>query len=524
MTSLEWDGIGSFIPREKFISNVYTDAWLYDKKTLHDLEAVVAMLRRNPLQALNSQALETEDSRGLLDYDDIEIGIHLQITQGQEGEKTETDGGKTSSTRRWWPIRRHSDGRETVVKGCYHICNIKKRQVFWLDEVDTNIFWEDLDHRIIGIDHLGGILVCGSTLHANAADSNWIPTPMHREHLYIFPDKRIISQLELDDLNERLAFWAFDAASSKASTSPCTADELAQFTKMVGKIKDQKMLVFGLGKLMSALLKIRFAYFHGEEHAQLNNSHGFYPHHYESDSHSPWFTILNWLSFYTAVSYYLNLNQLWIGRKMSTSRWNDFVIQLQDDWLAAITPATVVLAANFSSLALSSVDQNGPPFTERNLGQIVSYISLILNISNIAAATILARQHRSGHNSSFEGEPPKGGPQKKQVEELERLAVIYSIPATFFWLLTLFVSIAWICFHRTNQLTRYTVVGIVGLSMVLLALVLLYTYRDSHGWSWFEIWAFPLQPLVAIYRVLSKWFSKMFPERQKYPRKDSYEA
>ncbi|TBU39006.1 hypothetical protein BD309DRAFT_994072 [Dichomitus squalens] len=481
MTSLEWDGIGSFIPREKFTSvtslsaqlsqNVYTDAWLYDEKTLHDLEAVVAMLRRKLLQVLESQALETEDCRGLLDYENIEIGIHLQIGQGQEGEKIKTDGGKTSSTRRWWPIRCHSDGRETVVRGCYHICHMKKRQVFWLDEVDANIFWEDLDHRIIGIDHLGGIL-----------------------HLYIFPDKRIISQLELDDLNERLAFWAFDAASSKASTSPYTADELAQFTKMVGKIKDRKMLVSGLGKLMSALLKIRFAYFHGEEHAQLNNSHGFYPHHYESDSHSSWFTILNWLSFYTAVSYYLNLNQLWIGRKMSTN-----------DWLAAITPATVVLAANLSFLALSSVDQNGPPFTERNLGQIVSYISLILNISNIAAATILARQHRSGHNSSFEGEPPKGGPQKKQVEELERLAVIYSIPATFFWLPTFFISIAWICFHRTNQLTRYTVVGIVGLSMVLLAL----------SWVVFEIWAFPMQPFVTIYHFLPNWVFKTSPERPK---------
>ncbi|TBU36075.1 hypothetical protein BD309DRAFT_1028797, partial [Dichomitus squalens] len=79
------------------------------------------------------------------------------------------------------------------------------------------------------------------------------------------------------------------------------------------------------------------------------------------DHHSFWFRFLNCVSFYTAASYYVNLNHLRIGRKMSTSRWNDFVIQLQDDWYDAINPATVILAANLSFLAISSVDDSGLP-------------------------------------------------------------------------------------------------------------------------------------------------------------------
>ena len=39
------------------------------------------------------------------------------------------------------------------------------------------------------------------------------------------------------------------------------------------------------------------------------------------------------------------------------------------------------------------MDDNGLPPTERSLGQIVSYISLILNVSNIVASTILTSDY-----------------------------------------------------------------------------------------------------------------------------------
>ncbi|TBU39005.1 hypothetical protein BD309DRAFT_470557 [Dichomitus squalens] len=432
--------------------NVYTDAWLLDKNTLNTLEAAVAMLCRRLRRV-------RQDTDGPL-LDNIEIGIHLT---SQDSDKSGLKG--------WF----RRDKGDPVVKGCYHLCDMTKKEVFWLDEVPAEIFWEDLDHNVVGRQHL----------HIAAEAAYW-------EHIYIFPHDRTISQTELHDLREKLAFWTFDAGSSKASTSPYTATELKDFSRIVGNIiADSKRPEDAciVGKLKGALLKIRFAYFFGEEHAQINNSRGVFPHHHDPEHHSYWFRFLNCLSFYTAASYYVNLNHLWIGRKMSTSRWNDFVIQLQDDWYDAITPATVILAANLSFLAISSVDDSGLPPAQRSLGQIVSYISLILNVGNIAASTILARQHRSGHHSSFEGEPPKGGPRKKQLQELERLAVIFSIPATFFWwgLLTFFISIAWICFNRTAQPTRYTAVVTIVLSMFLLLLVILYTYRDNHRSIWAEL-------------------------------------
>ena len=71
--------------------------------------------------------------------DNIEIGIHLM----------EQDGDK-SSVRGWF----HKDEVNTVIEGRYHICDVGTREVFWLEEVGADIFWEDLDHKVAGKYHL----------------------------------------------------------------------------------------------------------------------------------------------------------------------------------------------------------------------------------------------------------------------------------------------------------------------------------------------------------------------------------
>ena len=45
--------------------------------------------------------------------------------------------------------------KDPEIKGCYYICDMKKKRVFWLEKVPADIFWDDLDHRIVGKAHLG---------------------------------------------------------------------------------------------------------------------------------------------------------------------------------------------------------------------------------------------------------------------------------------------------------------------------------------------------------------------------------
>lgn len=66
----------------------------------------------------------------------------------QDGDKVEAKG--------WC----HTDKAVPVMEGRYHICNMKTKEVFWLDEVDADIFWEDLDHMVAGKYHLSEYRLC----------------------------------------------------------------------------------------------------------------------------------------------------------------------------------------------------------------------------------------------------------------------------------------------------------------------------------------------------------------------------
>lgn len=57
-----------------------------------------------------------------------------------------------------------------------------------------------------------------------------------------------------------------------------------------------------------------------------------------------------------------------------------------------ILQSTIVLTANVGFLAIQSVDEAG--MTSRTMGQIVSYLSILLTIGNIAACTMLSWEYR----------------------------------------------------------------------------------------------------------------------------------
>ena len=112
------------------IQIVYTDAWMYDPKIQDYLEAAVTLL----LKMLRDQFDGNADR-----LRNIEIGIHLVEIQAKNDKRFKRWLGK---------------GGKTEIKACYHLCDMEAKEVFWLHDVDAHIFWEDLDHRIIGPDHL----------------------------------------------------------------------------------------------------------------------------------------------------------------------------------------------------------------------------------------------------------------------------------------------------------------------------------------------------------------------------------
>ena len=123
--------------------NVYTNSWLYDEDTLHNLEAAVAMLRKRLLKTASLDGdLKGSDLGTPLSLNNIEIGIDIHVA--------EQDGGVTG----WF----QKGGVEQLIRGCYYICDMQAREAFWIDHVVTGILWEDPNHNmnITGREHLRG--------------------------------------------------------------------------------------------------------------------------------------------------------------------------------------------------------------------------------------------------------------------------------------------------------------------------------------------------------------------------------
>ena len=112
------------------------------------------------------------------------------------------------------------------------------------------------------------------------------------------------------------------------------------------------------------LVEHQYFYHYGERCAQLDSDHGL-PSAGSQSGSSLLFTVLNIISFFTAASYCDNLRRVWIDKGDSNKRWKSFVSQLQDDWLAAITPVRGDLLEQIGRL--TSLTGNGDSSDERQL-------------------------------------------------------------------------------------------------------------------------------------------------------------
>ncbi|KAM5533359.1 hypothetical protein V8D89_012967, partial [Ganoderma adspersum] len=321
--------------------NWFTNVWLYDEQNLRDIDA-----------ALHLVSLEFRQ-RGLA-TDQYEICLDI-VSDSDDDEPA-----------------------NGVKLGCYYVCDKNAEEVFWFQKTESSFLYDGLDAKILSREHLrhaGGI-------------GYW-------DHMYMFPHGRSLTIEQLHVLRADITYYRFDKKTSKSSTAPYNKDDLNDLLDILKEIealvkvvtRPQHIVV--VSRLRQTLCRERFMRLHGERYAQLDSDRSVY-----EDKHrerSLLFNILTWIFFFTPPIYFEHLSRIWVDKKINYDRWRSFIGDLQDDWMASITPSAVILTANVGFLAIQSVDANGP---DRNMGQIVSYMSTLFSISNIVACTILAWQHR----------------------------------------------------------------------------------------------------------------------------------
>ncbi|KAI1786725.1 hypothetical protein LXA43DRAFT_975618 [Ganoderma leucocontextum] len=321
----------------------------------------------------------------------------------------------------------------------------------------------------------------------------------HRDHIYMFPHGRTLTIEQLHMLRADITYYMFDKKTSRASTAPYNKDDLNDLLDILKEIEalmrgmmsssvDQKTRpqhVVVVGRLTETLCRERFMRFHGERYAQLDSDRSVYEDRHRE--RSLLFNVLTWMFFFTPSVYFEQLSRIWVDRKINYDRWRSFIGDLQDDWMASITPSAVILTANVGFLAIQSVDANGDPIPDRSMGQIVSYMSTMFSIGNILACTILAWQHRRSEHHYAEDAVDVAMtlayaylvPRASSRLGIEKLAIIFSIPMTFFLLalLTFCIAISWVCFHGTNPSTRV-------ISAITLLIIAIPLFGIIHNREW----------------------------------------
>ncbi|KAH9941629.1 uncharacterized protein BXZ73DRAFT_9683, partial [Epithele typhae] len=421
---------GSVYFRYKASANYFTNEWLYDDEKHKLIETTLALFE---------DQVRTEE----LDPKDWEICLSIWVDK---------------------------DTEDTL--GCYYICDMEKREVFYIHEVEQSFFIDSLDEvEIQGREHLGR----SSVIH------------IHREHVFMFPHGRVIQKEMVEELLAELTWLTFDLETSKSSTAPYGASDLARFHNIMKDIEcDSQCLhcrpqyVATYARIQSTIHIERTIRYYGERYAQLDvfSSIRAAP----PPNTSILFKIATYFFFFTPEIYLERLNKAWVNRMVNPQYWRKFIEDTQADWQGSITPTTVILAANLSFLAIQSVDQNGESTPTRSMGQIVSYLSLFLSMGSIFSIAILERQHRHRDHHHAEDAMIYLQPRAMTPRGVEMLAIMFSIPtALFLWgLVAFFIAISWLCFWHTARSVWIIIVSFVSVFALLIALVLLDS-KPSHG-------------------------------------------
>ncbi|KAI0760195.1 hypothetical protein C8Q74DRAFT_208038 [Fomes fomentarius] len=408
--------------------NFYTNVYLYDEDSLKCIDATVAKL------------LDEISKHPELVLEHIEACLHL--------------------------VDAKQDHRRY-----YYLVDKVKQEVFWLEDVDEHFLNDFENVSILSKEHL--------TLFARH---------LYWGHVIMFPHGRQYPLGRFAELQAELNYWILDKEFNPLSIVSYSTETINQFVQVLRDA--QKLLpeertptpyVIVFAVLNYALVYERCIRYHGERYAQLDDDDSV---HSSLDTRdSLWFKVIIWLFFFIPQDYAQRLRLLFVGKKVVHHKWHTFVTDLQEDWASSMTPTTVILATNVGFLAIQSVD-NDRGQANRSAGQIISYISLILSISNIIVCAILSgilhrRLNLTDRNVVdylYEHLETKTG--------REKLAIILSIPKAFFlWgLLTFLISIVWLCFHGTDITTRLVTGFMIVVSASFIGTVIHMGYGPPPGY------------------------------------------
>ncbi|KAG9310167.1 hypothetical protein JVU11DRAFT_9788 [Chiua virens] len=310
----------------------------------------------------------------------------------------------------------------------YYFVDHKHRLLFWVDLMSVTDFST----------HLQGI-----SQHSHIrCIVNSIPTD------------RTLPNGIFEDLRGMLNYAKTDMMTADSSSSPFAQDELIAISDLINSLKDDKTInnpysIWVIARLMTYFTENQFLNFCGQPCARLDADEPLF----ESPKWNcrPLFRIINVLLLGSPNEHAHRLHRVWVDSMIIQPRWKDFVSRLTAELGRYTIFSTVMLAVDFSFLAVPGVvDPNSH----------AKPIQFLLNVYS---------------NPGLMGAGPAAGVLRALTQArsgMACLAITHSLPmASLIWSIALFSTALAIQLFSPKQLATIVTLGTECFIIVVLAMI-----------------------------------------------------
>ncbi|KAJ7185538.1 hypothetical protein C8R46DRAFT_1060923 [Mycena filopes] len=347
----------------------------------------------------------------------------------------------------------------------YYFVNHHDRCVFWMDNVDSDIF--AVTRQLRG-------MTAASHIRHELEAQYWY-------HCELYPRSFEVTREIIDELRDIVFHALGDVITSSSSTVSWKRDDLDDVIKLVDGFSEI------VGKTAAAtgwlVVRTRVYNYHSTPGARLDVDHSVYG---TVRKRTLLIQTLSPLLFYAPDFHLAGLQAMFTDRLIRKRGWSQFIARLNNEWQEFTLYGTVVLNANVAFLSIQSVDQGGLPTNNRSPAQISSYLSILTSIGSIIIGLLLAKQNRDRDRETVPGAQAKFIFKRNHPKRgLETLAIMYALPyAMLIWSMVSFLAaFLFMCFQDTTLTTR-SLVGVLWAAVAALILWCVFMAWESSDWDW----------------------------------------
>jgi hypothetical protein len=201
-----------------------------------------------------------------------------------------------------------------------------------------------------------------------------------RAHCEYYPHNCIFPKQVLEDLRGMLNYAKTDMMTTDSSSSPFAQDELVAILDLVNSLKDDDNIadpysIWIIARLMTFFTENQFLNFCGQPCARLNADTPLFGQ--QSWSHHTVFKAVNLFLFGSPHEHAVRLQRVWVDSIIIQPRWKDFINRLKEELGRYTIFSTVMLAVNFSFLAVITSGSTASTI------KIIIYCSVVSTVASI---------------------------------------------------------------------------------------------------------------------------------------------